>query len=178
MVATANSGAGPGRRASARILLAAALLASPVQLFAQTPRGPAQPQAQIQPRAQPVPVPDQHTALKMLWSMMAAVDHANRTGNYSVLRDMGSAVFQQNNNPADLATIFAALRERGVDLSDTLMVTPVWQVPPTMIAPTALRMRGTFPLRPLPIQFDMVFLWDRGWRLDAISIAATTTPLP
>jgi hypothetical protein len=172
MVALKDHGSGPGRRAPARLLLAAALLASPVQLFAQPPRGPAQPQTQAQAQAQPVPVPDQLTALKMLWSMMAAVDHANRTGNYSVLRDMGSAVFQANNNPANLATIFSGLRERGVDLSNTLVVTPVWEVPPTMIAPTALRMRGTFPLRPLPIQFDMVFLWDRGWRLDAISIGA------
>ena len=114
----------------------------------------------------------------MLRSMMAAVDHANRTGNYSVLRDMGSSAFQQNNNQATLTTIFASLREQGVDLSNTLVMNPVWEVPPSLVAARALRMRGTFALRPLPIRFDMVFIFDRGWRLDAISIATLPAPAP
>lgn len=177
MVATADCRFGPGRRAPARILLAGALfLASPIQLLAQPAPAPAQNQAQ----AQPVPVQNQVAALMMLRSMMAAVDHANRTGNYSVLRDMGSTVFQQNNNQATLTTIFANLRERGVDLSNTLVLTPVWEIPPSLIAGgRALRMRGTFPIQPLPIRFDMVFVMDRGgWRLDAISIATLTAPQP
>lgn len=174
MVAIADNRPGPGRRAPARILLAAALLASPVQLLAQTAPAPARPQTQ----AQPVPVQNQVAALMMLRSMMAAVDHADRTGNYSVLRDMGSAVFQQNNNQATLTRIFTSLRDQGVDLSNTLVMTPVWEMPPSLIAGgRALRMRGTFPLQPLPVRFDMVFVFDRGgWRLDAISIATLPAP--
>jgi hypothetical protein len=33
-------------------------------------------------------------------------------------------------------------------------------------------MRGTFPLRPQPIAFDLLFAWDRGWRLDGIAVQA------
>ena len=103
---------------------------------------------------------------------MAAVDHANRTGNYSVLRDLGTTAFQSRNNPANLATIFAGLRERNVDLSNTLVVTPIWEMAPAMIQPRILRLRGRFPLRPAAIAFDILFAWDGGWRLEAIAVQA------
>jgi hypothetical protein len=110
--------------------------------------------------------------MKMVWSIMAAVDQANRTGNNTVLRDLGTPAFQANNNPANLASIFAALRAQHVDLTDTLIVTPVWEIAPQMVSPTLLRMRGTFPLRPQPIAFDLLFAWDRGWRLDGVAVQA------
>lgn len=106
----------------------------------------------------------------MLWSIMAAIDHANRTGNYSVLRDMGSAGFQANNNPSNLAAIFAGIRNRQLDLSDTLVVTPTWEIAPTMVQPNVLRMRGSFPLRPQAIGFDLLFTWERGWRLEGVGV--------
>lgn len=163
---------GSGLHAPARLLLLM-LAAAPLPASAQ-PR-PAQPRpVQQAPRpAAPsaVPVPDELTALRMVWSAMAAVDHANRTGNYSVLRDMGSAGFQANNNPATLAGVFAGIRDRQVDLSNTLLVTPNWEIRPTMVQPTVLRMRGAFPLRPQPIAFDLLFQWDRGgWRLEGIAV--------
>lgn len=143
---------------------------------AQPACGQAPPQAPAAQRAPAgaagLPVPDQRTASKMVWSIMVAVDQANRTGNYSVLRDLGTPTFQANNNPANLAAIFATLRERQIDLSDTLIVTPVWEIPPQMVAPTVLRMRGTFPLRPQPIAFDLLFTWSNGWRLDGIAVRA------
>ena len=122
--------------------------------------------------ASAVAVPDQRSSLRMLWSIMAAVDHANRTGNYSVLRDLGSAGFQANNNPATLAAIFAALRTQEVDVAETLVVTPVWEISPRMVSANVLRMRGTFPLRPQPIAFDLLFAWDQGWRLDGVAVQA------
>lgn len=103
---------------------------------------------------------------------MAAVDHANRTGNYSVLRDLGSAGFQANNNPATLAAIFARIRADRLDLSDCLIVAPVWEIEPRMLNGTTLRMRGSFPLRPQAIAFDLLFAWDGGWRLDGIAVQA------
>lgn len=110
--------------------------------------------------------------MRMVWSMLAAVDHANRTGNYSVLRDLGTPDFQANNNPARLGTIFAGLREQGIDLSDTLVVTPTWEFEPRMLSPTVLRLRGAFPLRPTAILFDLLFTWNRGWRLEGIAVQA------
>ena len=43
----------------------------------------------------------------MIWSTIAAVDHANRSGNYSVLRDISAQQFQIDYNPATLTEIFA-----------------------------------------------------------------------
>jgi hypothetical protein len=147
-------------------------------LIAAMPAAPAS--AQVRPRSAPartvpvpnLPVPDQRTALKMLYGIMAAVDQANRTGNYSVLRDLGTPAFQANNNPAALAAIFAGLRGQQIDISDTLMMSPVWEISPRMTSPTVLRMRGTFALRPQPIAFDLLFAWDRGWRLEGVAVQA------
>jgi hypothetical protein len=152
------------------LLLAAGLAqAAPGQVRSRPAPAPARP---APPAAANLPAPDRTTGLKLLWSMMAAVDHANRTGNYSVLRDLGSAAFQARNNPANLAAIFAGLRERNVDLADTLVVTPVWEIAPTLVQPRVLRMRGSFPLRPDAIAFDLLFTWDGGWRLEAIAVQA------
>jgi hypothetical protein len=101
---------------------------------------------------------------------MAAVDHANRTGNYSVLRDLGSTGFQTTNNPATLAAAFADLRAQTVDLSDTLVVSPTYEIQPAMIASDMLRMRGRFNLRPNSIGFDLIFQWSKGWRLHGIAV--------
>lgn len=161
---------GPGRVVPARLILAALALALPNQaVFGQMQ--PARPAAPVQ-----APAPDQLTSLKMLWSVMAAVDHANRTGNYSVLRDLGTAGFQSRNNPANLASIFARLREQNVDLSDTLVVTPVWDIAPNMVQPRVLRMRGSFPLRPAAVLFDLLFAWDGGWRLEGIAVQTQPSP--
>lgn len=162
-----DRGGAVARRLGPAFLTAIALAGA---AWAQPPRAAPRPAA---PAAVPnVPAPDQRTALKMLWSTMAAVDQANRTGNYSVLRDLGTSAFQANNNPANLAAIFAGLRAQQLDLADTLIVTPAWDVPPRMISPTVLRMRGTFPLRPQPIAFDLLFVWDRGWRLEGVAVQA------
>ena len=172
MVRIKRAAIGPGHFAPARLLgLVLALAALPTAAFGQArQRAPAAQPAASAPAA--APVPDQRSAMRMTWSMLAAVDHANRTGNYSVLRDLGTPAFQANNNPARLATIFAALREQGLDLSDTFVVTPNWEFEPVMVSPNVLRLRGAFPLRPSAILFDLLFSWDRGWRLEAIAVQA------
>jgi len=148
-------------------LLIAAPLAGPAS--GQVRPAPARPPAAAIPNT---PLPDQRTALKMLWGIMAAVDQANRTGNYSVLRDLGTPAFQATNNPANLAAIFAGLRNQQADLSDALMVSPSWEISPRMVSSTVLRMRGSFPLRPQSIAFDLLFAWDREWRLEGVAIQA------
>lgn len=161
---------GSGPIAPALLLLAGLALGLPQPALGQARRpAPAQPASQAQA---PAPAPDQLTSMRMVWSMMAAVDHANRTGNYSVLRDLGTVAFQSRNNPASLATIFAGLREQNVDLSNTLVVTPLWEMPPSMVQPHVLRLRGRFPLRPAAIAFDILMTWDGAWRLEAIAVQA------
>ena len=161
-----HSTVGPGRVAPALLVLGAVAGIYPCQAAL----GQAPPAAATTTSA--VPTPNQLASLQMLWSAMAAVDHANRTGNYSVLRDLGSPGFQARNNPANLAAIFAGLREHNVDVSSTLVVTPVWEIPPSMVQPGVLRMRGTFPLRPASIAFDLLFWWQDGWRLEGVAVQA------
>jgi hypothetical protein len=135
----------------------------------QTIRAPA---AAPAPLASQIPVPDQTSLAKLVWSTMAAVDHANKTGNYSVLRDLGTGGFQANNNAASLAGIFAGLRDQRIDLSDTLIIPPTYEFPPQMIRTSVLRIRGAFNMRPTPIRFDLMFEWNQGWRLEGVSVLA------
>jgi hypothetical protein len=86
---------------------------------AQQPRA-----AQVQPS--PVPVPGALELNKLVWSTMAAIDHANLAGNSSVLRDLSAPNFQILNDSAKLASIFASLRASGIDLSNALLLTPTF----------------------------------------------------
>jgi hypothetical protein len=52
------------------------------------------------------------------------VGHANRSGNYSVLRDISAQNFQISCNPARLTEIFSGMRKSNIDLSTALLVPP------------------------------------------------------
>lgn len=147
-------------------------LAVPWPAFAQG--GPSQQaiSSQGDPRAA-API-DRIVVDKLVWATVIALDQANRTGNYSVLRDLGAPSFQTNNSAATLGGIFAALRNQRVDLSNTLMVSPTYLQPPA-IQGAALRAKGIFPLRPMAIGFDLMFQNVAGeWRLLGISVAPLT----
>jgi hypothetical protein len=179
-----SGGIGPGRHASARFfcalfpvaLLLAALPAQGQQR--QQPRQQAQPATTVRQAPVSLPVPDETSLAKLIWSTMAAVDHANKTGNYSVLRDLGSAGFQTNNNAATLAAVFAGLRTQQVDLTNTLAVTPAYEIPPQMVQANVLRLRGSFNMRPAPVQFDLMFEWNGGWRLEGVAIRTAPVASP
>lgn len=147
----------------------AGLLASLILAVFPAPAS-AQAQRATRPAAATTAMPDQLTLAKLLWSTMAAVDQANKTGNYSVLRDLGSPGFQTNNSAATLASTFAGIRVDRIDLSDTLLVAPVHEFPPALIEPGVLRMRGRFNLRPVAIGFDLIYQWNNGWMLHGIAV--------
>lgn len=158
---------GPGLHAPARFLLAAILVCGVSQALAQ-PRGQQQPRPAAPAQGA---APDTLLTLKLIWSTMAALDHANQTGNYSVLRDLGAPSFQANNSAATLASTFQALRNQRVDVANALIVTPTFEIGPTMIEGGLLRARGSFPLRPSPIGFDLLFQNTGGqWRLFGIAV--------
>lgn len=162
---------GPGLHAPARLLSALCLIliaASPQPAAAQ-PRVPARPPVQTVPA-----VPDPLVLSKLLWSTMAAIDHANKTGNYTVLHGLGSAAFRANNNPAALANVFAGIRASRIDLADTFLLEPRLEFPPSIQA-GLLRMRGAFRMRPTGVQFDLLYQWDNGWKLDAVAIQPVST---
>lgn len=176
MVSSRISGleGGLGLRAPARLLLAAALVAGTGPAWSQA--RPQQPRAAAPAQAAG---PDSLSALKLIWSTMAALDHANQTGNYSVLRDLGAPSFQANNSAATLASTFQALRNQRVDVANALIVTPSFEIAPTMIEGGLLRTRGSFPLRPNPIGFDLLFQNVGGqWRLFGIAVVPLPTQQP
>ncbi len=148
------------------IFAAALLLATAVS--AQQPTAQA-PSPSVVPSS--VPLPGELELSKMIWSTMAAVDHANRAGNYSVLRDLAAPGFQINNDAAKLALIFSNLRSSGIDLSNTLLLAPTFRGPPRMVQPDILQVQGFFGLRPTAIAFDLYYQWVQGrWRLFGVSI--------
>ena len=162
-----------------RPLIAILLAAVGIPAAAQQPR-PAQPQT-VRPQQNPAAAPDIYTVTRLVWSAMAAVDHANRTGNYSVLRDLGSPGFQANQTAASLGSIFETLRRQQVDLSYTLNVAPIYDFAPTIQPDGMLRARGRFPLRPTSVAFDLLFENVQGqWRIFGIAVApmAETPPAP
>ncbi|TMJ16111.1 MAG: hypothetical protein E6G94_05040 [Alphaproteobacteria bacterium] len=135
-------------------------------LLALAPVGAA---AQRQPVQAATSIPDQTGIARLVWSTMAAVDHANKTGNYMVLRSLGSPAFQAANSVSALATVFASVRQ--TDLSATLSVEPVYEFPPRLEA-GQLRIRGAFRMRPEAVQFDLVYQWNQGSMLQAIAVRA------
>lgn len=116
---------------------------------------------------------------KLVWSAMAALDHANRTGNYSVLRDLGAPGFQSSNSDASLGTVFQGLRGQQLDLANTLLVSPNYQFAPAFVDGGLLRVRGSFPLRPVSIGFDLLFQNVGGqWKIFGIAAAPLVPQAP
>jgi hypothetical protein len=158
---------GEGGTAPARLFCAALALGV---------AGLAAPAAAQQPT---VSAPDQTETHRLIWSSLAALDHANRTGNYSVLRDLGAPSFQAQNSAANLAGIFQVLRAQQIDLSYALIVAPNFDFPPAVIEGGLLRARGNFPLRPYPIGFDLLYQRiDGEWRLFGMAVVPLQPPAP
>lgn len=147
----------------------AILIALPLPALAQQ-----QPEAvapTIQPPASIRPTPSQLELSKLIWSTLAAVDHANRSGNYSVLRDLSASGFQINNNPAQLAQVFSGIRNLNVDLGNALLVPPTYTAAPQLVRDDVFRAQGVFQMRPISIAFDLYFQWEQGrWKLFGIDL--------
>ncbi len=114
---------------------------------------------------------------------LVALRDAVKTGNFTVLRDLGAPSFQAANTAAQLGIIFADLRNKNIDLSPIVVVTPEISEPPTITPENLLRLVGYFPTKPLQIKFLMLFQPVNGeWRLFGMSVdvappaAAAKTP--
>lgn len=164
-----RKGHGPGLLAPAHRLFVAAAALLPALSAPAAQAQQARPAPQVQPS--PVPVPSALELNKLVWSTMAAIDHANLAGNYSVLRDLAAPNFQILNDSAKLASIFASLRSSGIDLSNALLLTPTFTAPPKLPQRDVMELRGYFGLRPTAINFELYYQWVVGrWRLVGVSI--------
>ncbi|WP_414643263.1 hypothetical protein [Bradyrhizobium sp.] len=120
---------------------------------------------------------------------MLALDQANKTGNYTVLRDLGSPGFQVN-TAARLSEIFAKQRNDNIDLSGVAVIDPQLSLLPQIEANGMMRMAGFFPSVPSQVNFELVYAPVNGqWRLFGIGVtigqmaptppeAASPTPNP
>ncbi len=136
--------------------------------FAETKKKKVAPQQQA---AAKLAIPDPRRLNLLIRSTIVAVNHANITGNYSVLRDLSAPAFQQVNNPARLAELFAGLRKRNLDLAPTLLFDPKLIRPPAIQKNGLLRLSGFFDTRPERVVFDFQFQRiGATWRLFGLSV--------
>jgi hypothetical protein len=115
-------------------------------------------------------------AVYLIRSTLLTLNDANRSGNYTVLRDLAAPDFQARNTAADLGQSFSDLRGRNFDLYGAALLAPQLAVGPTLDQSGMLHLAGYIPTRPLQINFDLTFQVIAGhWRLFEISVA---TPDP
>lgn len=124
-------------------------------------------------------LPDQPETARLVWSTLIALDQANRTGNYTVLRDLGAPGFREANTAANLAAIFATLRANDPGLGRVLSQAPVLTEAPRLTDGGQLYLAGQFPGRPQGIAFELLFEPLAGdWRLFGISVAPVSAADP
>lgn len=141
--------------------------APPLSAFAQAPKPATQNAAPAAP--QPAQI-DRNGVLILIRSTILALDQANKTGNYTVLRDLGAPGFQVN-NAARLAEIFASQRRDNLDLSGVGVIDPQLTVLPQIEGNGLMRMAGFFPSVPQQVNFEMLFAPVNGqWRLFGLSV--------
>ena len=122
-------------------------------------------------------VPRTVELVKMVRMTMIAVHHANFTGNYTVLRDLGTPSFAKANTAARLAHVFRKWRRPDRNLDAALVLKPKWLAKPIVNKRGMLSLKGYFATTPVRVRFDMMFKPVRGrWRLEAISLGTFKPP--
>jgi hypothetical protein len=143
--------------------------------------------AQQQQPVQPVPtdlgprlpMPSDAKLLILITSTLLALDQANATANYTVLRDGASPIFQQRNSPEHLAEIFNGLRARNLDLSAIVLHQPRLLRRPEMNGEGLIRITGFFPTAPERVNFDLIYQPVQGrWRLLGMAVEMTPAAQP
>ena len=162
---------GVARAGIPRAVLAALLALTVAQAVLPQDMAIAQTQdADKPPAPKPAPI-DRNGVLILIRSALLALDQANKTGNYTVLRDLGAPGFQVN-TAARLAEIFARQREQNLDLSGVAVIDPQLSLLPQIEPNGMMHMAGSFPSIPSPVDFELVFASVNGqWRLFGISVS-------
>ena len=114
-------------------------------------------------------------ATLMIKGAILALHQANMTGNYSVLRDLGTPVFREAFDQTALAAHFQNLRTRKIALDVALLLSPNLTKKPEFTQNHELIFVGEFPTSPQRIQFNLAFMQiDGNWRLAGIGVDAVT----
>jgi hypothetical protein len=162
----------PERRGLAKALLVLLAFSVPATLsaseaFAQS--GKSSRTAKSPPDPMPANI-DRNGVVILVRSALLALDQANKTGNYTVLRDLGSPGFQKN-SAADLARIFTSQREQAIDLGGVAVLDPQLTLLPQIEPNGMLHMAGFFPSVPTQVDFELLFApADHRWKIFGISV--------
>jgi hypothetical protein len=134
-------------------------------------------QQQSQPQQQPAMPVSTEQALYLIRSTLLALNDANRSGNYTVLRDLAAPDFQARNTAADLSQSFSDIRRRNFDLYGAALLSPQLTAVPALDQRGFLRLTGYFPTKPQQINFDLLFQnVANQWRLFGIAVATPDAP--
>ena len=98
-----------------------------------------------------------------------AVDNANSTDNYTVLRDLSAQTFKQE-TMAEFRAIFSPLRTRQIDLASAVLQDPRI-VAAAMKIPGVLGVSGFLTTEPELTTFRLLYRYEEGgWRIGSVTI--------
>lgn len=147
-----------------------ALLVSAILAYATDAGGQSQPAPAATPPPRQLQI-DKNSVLILIRTTLVALQQANQTGNYNVLRALTAPEFQKSNSAEKLAQSFASLRAKNFDLSGVVVLEPQLTVLPEIYSNGVMRFAGFFPSVPMQVLFEMQFFPVNGqWRLVALAV--------
>ena len=120
-----------------------------------------------------IKVPNPDFSEMLIKNAIIALNQANLTGNYSVLRELGTPAFQATNSTARLSETFAKLRQDRIDMSGIVLLEPT--LTSAQRRKDQMRLTGFFDSKPIRIRFDAAYLNIGGkMRLHGLAVRAGT----
>jgi hypothetical protein len=108
-------------------------------------------------------------ATMLVRMLLVALHQAALTGNYTVLRDIGSPQFRNANTPMSLADATKDLRSNRFRFDRASLATPVLLQPPQRDEQGRLRLYGFVPTNPEQVLFDLRYSDVNGeWMIDGM----------
>lgn len=124
-------------------------------------------------RAQDQPAVETSFATALIRDVLIAVNQANWTGNYTVLRDYAAPSFHEENDATRLAAIMQTVRAERIDLLPVTAVDPVILSSDVSPDRSLIRLIGYFPLEPRHVSFDLQFEQiGTRWLVYGLSVGA------
>ena len=130
-------------------------------------------------QAPAIAMPAPPVLLLLVRTTLVALNQANFTGNYTVLHALATPALQAKISPVQLGIAFTELREKNLDLSPVLLISPQLSEAPELAPDGALRLAGVFKTAPEQISFATIFKPVGGvWRIEALSVQAVAVRAP
>jgi len=121
--------------------------------------------------------PNRAEAVRLIRSTLGAINDANATANYSVLRGLGSPEFQSAYSVAALSQQLGAMRAKHLDLGVTARLDPVITNAAFNVAGDIVQLAGYFPTQPARLTFRLSYKYvDSRWTLHGFDLGLDKAP--